>query len=229
VNIRHPLLRQLVDGSPVGTKSVGELSSRQMQSDAYIYWTPFQEKRLTRYSGHGAAIIAANVAVPMLMIGLLALLVGFWVRHDEPARAKRACTFSGRMALAAVICGVVIYACLPKVQVIASRRPAMQMNHLHQSLIPELYQYAARLRASKGERTKLDAAWVRHQLAENSDFRKSLGTSKQTNLISGQLWREEDSPGNYMIRQTTSGVDYVWYDIDGGENTMTIFDNSDEK
>jgi hypothetical protein len=219
-----------VEGSPVGTKLVGELSSRQMQRDAYIDWTPFQEKRLTRYSSHAAAVIAANVAVPMLMIGLLALLVGNWARHNEPARAKRACTFSGRMVMAAVVCGAIIYLCLPKIPVIASQMPTYRMEILHEFTIPmKLQEDAAKLTTAKGERRTPNAAWVRQQLAENSDFRKSLGRFAQTNLITGQLWREEDSPGNYTIEQTTSGVDYVWYDIDGAENTITIFENTEEK
>jgi len=60
IRIRHPLLRKLVDGSPVATKLTGQLSSRQIQEDAYIAWTPFREKQLTRYSEQGAAVTAAN-------------------------------------------------------------------------------------------------------------------------------------------------------------------------
>jgi hypothetical protein len=30
---------------------------------------------------------------------------------------------------------------------------------------------------------------------------------------------EEDSPGNFILRQTTNGVDFVWFDANGGEQT----------
>jgi hypothetical protein len=45
----------------------------------------------------------------------------------------------------------------------------------------------------------------------------------QTNLFSGDLWHEEDSPGNYTLRRIPEGIQYVWYDIEGGESVVPLF------
>jgi hypothetical protein len=225
LQIRHPLLRKLVDGSPVATKLTGQLSSRQMREDAYITWTPFREKRLTRYSEHGAAVTAANFAVPVLVVSLLGLLGGYWASEKNPVWAKRVCRISRVTVLAALIGWGAIYLCLPKINVVVSLMPGMRMIMLHKNSIPtELARLHDQESAQKGGEFKSDAVWVRQQLAETSEWRRDLGSSWQTNLFSGQLWREEDSPGNYTIRESTNGVEYVWYDIEGGENIVPLFE-----
>jgi hypothetical protein len=42
----------------------------------------------------------------------------------------------------------------------------------------------------------------------------------EQNLLLGGAVREEDSPGNYLLRQSTNGVDFVWFDADGGEHGL---------
>jgi len=32
--------------------------------------------------------------------------------------------------------------------------------------------------------------------------------------------REEDSPGNYILRKNTNGVEFVWFDANGGEQLL---------
>ena len=96
---------------------------------------------------------------------------------------------------------------------------------LHEQEIPlELRYLQFQEAARKGGEFNPDAAWVRQQLAETSAWRRELESKAQTNLFSGQLWREEDSPGNYTIRETTNGVVYVWYDLEGGENIVALFE-----
>jgi hypothetical protein len=67
---------------------------------------------------------------------------------------------------------------------------------------------------------------VRQQLVETSDLRREIGSNFQTNFFSGQPWHEEDSPGNYTIRQTAQGIEYLWYDIEGGEHVVPLFLNN---
>ena len=59
-------------------------------------------------------------------------------------------------------------------------------------------------------KTKLtpDLNWVRQELREGSAFRKSLEPDWQTNLFTGLPWHEEDSPGNFTLRQGSDGVEY---------------------
>jgi hypothetical protein len=75
IPVQHPMLRRLVDQSPVATKLTARLSQDQMQKDAYLSWSATKEKQLTLYSTHAALVTAANAAVSLLV---LALLAGYW-------------------------------------------------------------------------------------------------------------------------------------------------------
>jgi 4-amino-4-deoxy-L-arabinose transferase-like glycosyltransferase len=48
-------------------------------------------------------------------------------------------------------------------------------------------------------------------------MREFLGRFGETIYFTGQPCREEDSPGNYTLRQNGRRIEYVSYDIDGGE------------
>jgi hypothetical protein len=230
VRIRHPLLRRLVEGSPVATKLAGVLSPRQMREDAYIVWTPLQEMRLTRYSRQGAAVIAANVAVPVLLVGLLGLLCGYWACESEPVWAKRACRTSALILVAGLACWGMIFVCLPKTSVVLSWRPWVTMRQIHNYVVPaELTKRWAEKAAREEGKAEPDVFWVRQQLAANSVLRQELGTFWQTNHVTGEPWREEDSPGNYTLRETSAGIDYLWYDVEGGENVVPLFPKPDGK
>jgi hypothetical protein len=45
------------------------------------------------------------------------------------------------------------------------------------------------------------------------------GAPMENPLLGGQM-KEEDSPGNYTIRKTSEGFDFVCYDAMGGEHVM---------
>ena len=91
---------------------------------------------------------------------------------------------------------------------------------LHERCIPSfLFEEAGK----QGVDFDTDVAWVRAQLRETSNFRRNLKPEFQTNFFTGQPWHEEDSPGNYTIRQNQQEIEYVWYDIDGGEHAIPLF------
>lgn len=228
LRIRQPLLRSIVDGSPVATKAVGTLDSKQMQKDAYISWVSPEIKQQTRYSEHGAAIVAANWAVPALVIGLLGMLVSSWAAETSSARAKTLRKVSFGFLIGAALVWGAVFLVLPKTRVVVSRMPGLRMQSLHRSVHSELLKQigAAEQRDGRG---KVHASWIRQQLAESAAFRKQLPGSLQTNLITGELWREEDSPGNCVIRQISNEVQYVWYDIEGYQNVLPLMSLSAPK
>jgi hypothetical protein len=43
---------------------------------------------------------------------------------------------------------------------------------------------------------------------------------RTNNMLLGGVIREEDSPGNYVIRQTTNGFEFLWYDGNGAEQSL---------
>jgi hypothetical protein len=217
LRIQHPGLRTIVDQSRVATKLTARLNSQQMIEDAYIAWTPFQEKRRTVYSGHGAAILTANITVPLLVAALLAW---FWTLRRTGIGVQRLRKASAIAVPACVLSGALLFLLLPRIAVITQRWPSLRNERLHEQILPAFLEDEAK---EKGSTFQPDIAWVRQQLLESSEFRRAFNPEFQTNYFSGQPWREEDSPGNYTLRQTADGLEYVWYDIAGGDHSVPLF------
>jgi hypothetical protein len=221
LRVQHPLLRRLVDQSAVATKLTGRLTAQEMAHDALITWSPLRSQRLTLYSDMGAAVTAANIAVPILLVGLL---MCYWSQGGETTLAKRLRRIGMILSSFAIVSWLMIYCSLPKTPVVVSRFPRLRMSLLHNYEIPLAVESEwARQTNHAGVKPGPDAVWVRQQLAQTSALRSKLDPYSQTNHFSGQAWREEDSPGNYIVRDTPTGIDYVWYDIDGAETVVPLF------
>ncbi len=216
VRVRHTELRGLVERSPVATKLTARLNSQQMTADAYITWSPFQEKRLAFYSKRGAAVLATNLTTPLTVAALLALFIISGSEGLYVQRFRKGCVIT---VFAAMLLWPAIYLWLPKIPVVVQRMPTLRNMMLHRE-IPS----ALEVEASKpGTNFTPDVAWVRSQLGETSSLRREFLPGSQTNFFTGQPWHEEDSPGNWTARQTGEGVEYVWYDLEGGEHAVPLF------
>ena len=220
LSIQHPLLRRLVANSPAATKLVGRLTHRQMQQDAYLSWSAPTDTQRTLYSREGAMTTAADIAVSVLVAGLL---VTYWGAGSAPGRRQLWSRIGIGLVLAALAGGPAVFYALPKTEVVTSRRPGYRLASTHLGIAGRLAEAWKRPGPPATQNTRPDAAWVRQQLAENSQFRRALGEYQQTNPVTGQPWREEDSPGNCTLRETADGLDYVWYDLNGAENVVPLF------
>jgi hypothetical protein len=214
LRIRHPLLRRFVAESPVATKLTADLSSAQMQRDAYVDWSPFQEKWLTFYSHRGATVAAANVCVSLVVV---ALVVWYWTAASQKAWARRCWMACKVVAMAGAVAWYPMYLLLPKTEVSLEPRAVRWMWHLRE--IP----WALQGRWENGATNAPELEWVRRQLREGSPERLALKFATQTNAIFGAPWREEDSPGNYTLRSTSNGVELITYDWEGGATIEPIF------
>ena len=220
LRIRHPLLRTLTANSPVATKLSGDLTSLQMKDDAYLSWTPFRVKRPILYSSDGAALLAANIAVPALVLaGLMAYAASGSLR-PWAVKMRR---ISGTLAFAAVIAWSVVSLTVPRIPVVVAALPGLLSLSLHHNAIPWCLESDwQRLTNRPPSNARPEIAWVRKELAgplvDENGFHARL-----TNFFLGQPLREEDSPGNFTLRETADGIDYVWYDVDGGENVEPLF------
>ena len=217
LRIRHSGLRKLVDGSPVATKLTARLDSQQMKADAYINWSPFEEQRLVFYSPRGAAIFATNLTVPFIVAALLML---YNIKGRDGTSTQRIRKVCKRVRSGAMLCWLPIYLLLPRIPVMVQMMPDRRNSWLHEGTIPKMLENIA---SEQNSGASNDIAWVRTQLVETSSLRRHLLPDSQANFFSGQPWHEEDSPGNYTLRQTLEGIEYVWYDIDGGEHAVPLF------
>jgi hypothetical protein len=175
-----------------------------MREDAYVTWAPFAEERQTRFSRHGAFVLAADIAVPLLFAGVLAVMLGRY----RTALAKRA----ARMGAAALVVGLLgwgaTYLCLPKTEVVLARWPRFWTSRQHAVIAQDLAHWWTEHGVL--ERPAPSAAWVREQLVPGSGLWVEAG-SVLTNLVTGEPYREEDPLGitrSVKLRQalTTCGT-----------------------
>ncbi|MGD0814290.1 MAG: DUF2330 domain-containing protein [Verrucomicrobiota bacterium] len=199
LQIVHPLLRKWVDGTPVASKLTANLDPTEMRDDIWISWTPFSEKGTTRFSHQGAWIFALNWGMGLFAALLLTAVV--FALGSEYRRKQRA-RFIGFATGSGIIVTVVVYLLLPKVEVriIRSHRPFSENYYMLRK-----FEYAA-----TGE---TNLAEIRTWLAEG------YLQNQTENYLSGGIIHEEDSPGNYQLRQGSNKVECVIYDASGAPSS----------
>ncbi len=213
----HPYLRKLVSKSQVATKLTATLTGDQMKKDAYISWRPFFQTQKKIYTEAAALTIACNTAVPMLAG---ALIFCFWKQSGKGR--WRWSNFVMAVAIAAAgICWLGLYRSFRPEVAIREVPQQTLMDYPFQRAVYNLLWNEGSARVQKmGYGPPLDAAWARQQLQFNSDARAKLGAQLQTNIYTSQPWKEEDSPGNYTLQQTSNGYELTWYDKNGNGSTI---------
>ena len=206
IPVAHPLLRNWAAGSPVATKLVGNFGSAEMTEDVEIEWQPFTEVRERLYSDQGAILFALNVGVGVFAAGLMIACLAAAFRKQLQTKLPR-------ISLYLAVCGAAVIAVfflvLPKTQIRLARRPAIY-TRVNLTRLGDDF-----ARANVVDRTnQLSLDESRAVLRRLVDARqKEMG-----NQLLGGVIREEDSPGNYVLRQTTNGVEFFWFDAAGGEH-----------
>ncbi len=107
----------LIGASTVGTKLSATLTPKQMDTDARIKWASiYRTRRAYVYSDAAAVMIGLNVALPIGVLGWLALGAsrGGWSVDEQ-----RILNWRWRFIAAAIGIGTAIFILLPKVDIIA--------------------------------------------------------------------------------------------------------------
>ncbi|MBC8097734.1 MAG: DUF2330 domain-containing protein [Akkermansiaceae bacterium] len=203
IPIMHTLLRTWAQGCPVVTKLTATLTPAQMQEDVMLRWATFTPQRSAVYSRQAAMITAASWATG-LMLGIFGLVfLGTAVRRKWGFALPRITL--GVVWLALVVF-VGVYALLPKVSVRTGRFHPAFVRHTLQSLA-----------------VTVEVDWKDSPPKTLTEARRAVvfeeGMTTNNILLGGSI-REEDSPGNYGIRQSTNGFEFFWYDGNGAEQTM---------
>ena len=220
-NIIHPLLRQWVGDSPVATKLTATLSPAQMRQDVWLDQSSFFLEHKNRvFSRQGALTIALNWGAGFFAAGLLA--VWLWVFASETSKFKL-WRLTGVMTPVCVMLAGLIYFSLPKIDV-----TLVEGGYFH--FYNEMKEQQLALRIALD-----DLDW--HIVTDVAEARTNLRdiTSNPTNaanyglknwenhFVGGQL-REEDSPGNYLLRETNNQLELIFINREGGEELSTAKD-----
>jgi hypothetical protein len=196
-NIAHPLLHKWVGDSATATKLTATLSPADMRKDVWLDWTPFSEKKNRLFSQQGALTTALNWGTGLFAAGLFAACLLAFVSETPKAKLPRRI---GIVTVASIVFAGLFYLCLPKIEVKLAREDypdwRMEQMILRTVWADENWQTLAQARAGLQESRRL----------------KNWGND----FVGGQV-REEDSPGNYLLRETNNQLQLIFFNADGGE------------
>ena len=203
----HPSLRAWSPQADVVTRLHGVLDAAAMKQDAVLKWEPYQTTRTRFYSVRGARTEGLNRGVPVIVCWLL--LLAAWSR-----RRKRPLSAITRPALVGTLVGLVVvltvFFSLPRISVRLEKRWAFHS----QSYLRDLAVVAA-LELEEKEVPTLDE--LRKALA---GYLPDLPERERDNLFLGGQIREEDSPGNYTLRETEIGIEMLGHAAAGNPSIV---------
>lgn len=212
VVIQHPEILKLMPTAPIITKLTANLKREEMQNDVYISWEPFQRKQQFQFSYHGAVIMAVNVTMVLLALGVTYLAIN---RRFQLRFQPRIIT----VLLIAILAGVITYCVLPKTPVSLTRMPRMYVSMFHKSAVHNL------CRSEREAPKQLPGIILLETYRSRmKDFVKPIPMDDRfrINPYSGLPYQEEDSPGNYILRMGKFGPEYVWYNEYGKETIQAL-------
>lgn len=190
-----------------------------MQDDAYINWVPFSERRPYFYSREGAQVRGANIGIPLLVVAGLLWYLAKGVQMPWGFKVRKAAAFT---ALGGLALSFVVYLAEPKMAaVVWGGRPGY-IGRANDEIVMALNSSWQDETNRETATPEAQMAWVRQQLAGKLT-NSWMGPGLVTNHFFDQPMREEDSPGNYTLRATDEGIDYVWYDVTGAEHVEPLF------
>jgi hypothetical protein len=211
-NIVHPLLHKWIGDSTVVTKLAATLSPAEMRKDVWINWTPFSEKKNRLFSQDDAFTAALNWGTGFFAAGLLVVcLLAF---ASKTHKTKLLCLI-GIATVASVILAGLVYRSLPKIEVIF-------VPGYRQSSTDWIILY--RILNDGGWQTMAEARAKLQDVTSNSiNSPKKFWRNWRNDLVGGQI-HEEDSPGNYLLRETNQQVQLIIFDANGGEYVRGSWD-----
>jgi len=198
LRIAHPLLQNWVAGSQAATKLSASLSQEQMKQDVDVQWVSFANYRKTFYSNQGAAILGWNwgsgIFTACLLVGTAVTAIKRdWQPYLKPLTAV--------VALLGFFVALGFFFAVPKTEVRLVRLPYLR------SQID-----------LRGLGTRYSQAVTNGSPIPEAKLIVSAATNE--NLLLGGQIHEEDSPGNYLFRESTNCTQFFWFDRDGGEHGL---------
>lgn len=210
LRVSHSGLRAIIDSEPVGTKLSATLTPAQMASDAAITWEPFAPTGEAVHSRRGALHRALFMGAIVLSVGsLLSVGIAAVTRFDAGASSK----LLGSVLASAVLAGAVTMLATPSVKTFQREGNGPWFAH-HEIRLAFMGQWQEEWMAGEQPRELPTLYSARAMLKEICNRYASEHELPAP--------REEDSPGNYTLRETADGIEYVWYDMKGAERSELV-------
>ncbi|MHC4548643.1 MAG: DUF2330 domain-containing protein [Planctomycetota bacterium] len=205
IDLHHPGLRRIAEGATVVTKLQGTLSPGEMRTDLQLGWEEFAYARRMLYTPRAARTAAVNQASWLALLALLvAALLGAGLDLVRRARnLPRPDLRQSRRRAAVLWCGALVF-----------------------GLASGIFGYVTMDVTDAGPAGAPSGPLLHPKLADRIAAVPSLAEARrlaaatwrgQTNPFDGRPVREEDSPGNYVLRERDGRPVYVYYDARGAE------------
>ncbi|MEI9863731.1 MAG: DUF2330 domain-containing protein [Limisphaerales bacterium] len=217
-NLVHPLLRQWVGNSSTATKLTANLSPADMRKDVWLQPSAFfTEQKNRQFSRDGALTIALNWGAGCFTAGLLAAGFCVFVRQTFKAKLPR---FTVIIFLASSILAGLVYLSLPKIEV-----RLVKGGYLQSRIQMKQEQLVIRMALDDFDwHTVAEARAGLQAFIANPTNAAYYGLKNWDNGFVGGELREEDSPGNYLLRETSQQLQIIGINRDGSED---VLDNVD--
>ena len=205
LGLKHPLLQSWFGDTKVVTKLTADLSSAQMRRDVWLDLSPDYVQVYHRlYSRQGALSTALNWGTGLLVAGLVIVCLRRENRGSKLKLFRQLGTTLGACGLAAVL----IYFSLPKIEVKLIRGHFWSESQEQQIVLLMALDDA-------GWRTMTEARAVLQTFLSNPTNAAGYYIRNFENPFVGGQVREEDSPGNYLLRETNNQLELVFFYPDG--------------
>ncbi len=205
--ISDPEVRAFGMPATVTTKLIGNLTAQDMQSDAWVRWVPFQPEVPVLYTQAAAVTAFLDCTVGIGMLGLLTLHI------LTPRLSRRTCE-RGLIAvlLLAATCGLARLGTAKVTGVTITHGGWRNAAFNYLQLDGSIEQYLFERKTTE----PLTFDGLRVALLEY--LREGA-----KNPFTDEPIKNEASPGNLTLRNTTNGMEVIWYDINGGPQPLATF------
>lgn len=167
----------------------------------------FFEHRNRLFSRQGALITALNRGVELFAAGLVVVCLLAFASGKYKTKLPR---LIGIVFIAGVAVAGFTYLCLPKIEVKLVR------GYFHNEM--KMEQIALRLALGDSDwKTMAEVRTGLQQTISNPTNAANYGLKNWNNYFVGGQFREEDSPGNYLLRETNNQAQLVFFNLDGEE------------
>lgn len=201
-----------MDGLPVATKLTAMLSPANMRKDVWLDHTPiFVEQKNRFFSRQGALTTALNWGMEVFGVGLVAVCLLAFLSEKHKTRLPQ---LIGPVLVASIILGGSAYLDLPQIEVKLVKGgfrygdARQQMRALRFALVDLDCHTTAEVRAAF------------QKIISNPTNAKTYSLKNWEDHLAGGQFREEDSPGNYLLRETKNQLEFILIDTYGGENVQ---------
>ncbi len=201
VSIVHEGLLAAVPRADVVTRLRGTLTTQQMKRDALVEWEPFAERHQVFYSAHGALFASLNWTSNALCALVVSIAIASRWRRVEPSAHARKFAVA---LVTATVATAILWLGFPVVPVRLERWSVRQHEILNNRMLAL---------------DAIDSLGTNHPVsigAVRAAINRAIKEGTRDKWVRpGTGFREEDSPGNYTLRDTPDFIELRFYDANG--------------